>query len=172
MKTGFRPQYYRIRRMVQMVREGADSALQQHGLHERVRSRAARWRGTWTSCNRRRAAGLRRRPARVPADRRDLHAAAGENQPQGAFSFGLARKLLGPLEGHTPCTWICGRYWTRSPSRWRAKSPSSRTGSASTSASCPRTGCGSTPMCGRRLAGFIECREVILNDYNHIFVSS
>ena len=25
MKTGSRPQYYRIRRMVQMVREGADS---------------------------------------------------------------------------------------------------------------------------------------------------
>ncbi|MGI6303369.1 MAG: hypothetical protein ACOX52_20250 [Verrucomicrobiota bacterium] len=43
MKTGSRPQYYRIRRMVQMVREGAESGSlpNSSGLHERVRGVAA-----------------------------------------------------------------------------------------------------------------------------------
>ena len=53
MKVGSRPQYYRIRRIVQMVRESPKSGYLPNSsdfMEEFGVSRAARWRGIWTFC--------------------------------------------------------------------------------------------------------------------------
>jgi hypothetical protein len=102
MKAGSRPQYYRIRRMVQMVREGSETGLpaQQQGLHGRV------WR---LAAHRRPRPGFLRDEKRTPLDYDEArHGFRLTDETfslspvrisrREAFSFVLARKLLAHYE--------------------------------------------------------------------------
>jgi predicted DNA-binding transcriptional regulator YafY len=142
MKAGSRPQYYRIRRMVQMVREGTETGylpnsgdfMKEFEVSRRTVARDLDFlrdeeRAPLAYDDARHGFRLTDETYTLPPVRISR---------QEAFSFGLARKLLAHFEG-TPlhldppspaatARRACDRSWTRSPSHWKAISRSNRTG--------------------------------------------
>jgi hypothetical protein len=151
MKAGSRPQYYRIRRMVQMVREGSGCGeppncsdfMAEFGVSRRTVARDLDFlrdeeHAPLTYDDARHGFRLTDETYTLPPvtiTRRE------------AFSFGLARKLLAHYEG-TPLhlDMRSGLSWTRSPNRWLAMSPLSPTGSVNMLGSCRRIMCEFLPM--------------------------
>ena len=101
MKAGFRPQYYRIRRMVQMVREGSETGclpnsrdfMGEFGVSRRTVARDLDFLRDEESS----PLEYRRGPARLPADRRDLQPASGADQPPGGLQLRPRAQAAGPL---------------------------------------------------------------------------
>ena len=91
MKAGSRPQYYRIRRMVQMVREGAETGylpsssdfIKEFEVSRRTVARDL----DFLRDEERAPLVLRRRPARFPAHGRNLHVATGADQPPAIMEY-------------------------------------------------------------------------------------
>ena len=151
MKAGSRPQYYRTRRMVQMVREGtrndylpnSSDFMAEFDVSRRTVARdldflRAEERAPLEYDDTRHGFRLTDEPYRLPPVRITR---------REAFSFGLARKLLAPYEA-TPLHLDMRSVLDKIAESLEVKSPSSRTGSASMSGSCPRTAYGSIPRSG------------------------
>ena len=154
MKAGCRPQYHRIRRMVQMVREGSETGCLPNSrdfMGEFGASRGAPSPETWISCATRSAPRWSTTsPAWLPADRRDLQPASGGDQPPGGLRLRPRAQAAGPLRsdpaahGHAR-----GLEKDRRAAGGRHQH---RAGLAepSVSACCPKTACGPTRKCGRK----------------------
>ena len=116
MKTGSRPQYYRIRRMVQMVREGAETGslpnssdfMREFEVSRRTVARDLDFlrdeeRAPLAYDDARHGFRLTDPPSqKLRRGTRDLHAAAGEHQPQGGLQLRPRPQAPGPLRGHAP----------------------------------------------------------------------
>ena len=101
MKAGSRPQYYRIRRMLQMVREGAETGYLPNSsdfMREFEVSRRTVARDLDFLRDEERAPlAYDDGAARIPSHRRDLHAAADANQPQRSVQLRPRPQAAGPL---------------------------------------------------------------------------
>ncbi|WP_052882471.1 helix-turn-helix transcriptional regulator [Kiritimatiella glycovorans] len=163
MKAGSRPQYYRIRRMVQMVREGAETGylpnssdfMKEFEVSRRTVARDLDF--LRDEENAPLAYDEARHGFRLTDETYMLPPVRISRRE--AFSFALARKLLAHYEDtplHLDMRSVLDKIAeslegdvTIEPDPSSPSATPWQAGSVSTSASCPRTGCGSIPMYGR-----------------------
>ena len=168
MKTGSRPQYYRIRRMVQMVREGADSGSLPNStdfMNEFEVSRRTVARDL----------DFLRDEERAPLaydDARHGFRLTDETYTlppvrisrKEAFSFGLARKLLAHYEG-TPLHLDMRSVLDKIAESLEGEITIEPDWLSEHVGVLPEDRVRIDPDVWAQLAGFIECREVIRATY-------
>ena len=168
MKTGFRPQYYRIRRMVQMVREGADSGSLPNStdfMNEFEISRRTVARDLDFLRDEERAPlayDYARHGFRLTDETYTLPPVRISRKE--AFSFGLARKLLAHYEG-TPLHLDMRSVLDKIAESLEGEITIEPDWLSEHVGVLPEDRVRIDPDVWAQLAGFIECREVIRATY-------